>query len=298
MIAQRAEVSVPATSANLGPGFDALGLALDLRDEYAVEVTGHDIVVEVCGQDADSLPRDRTHLVARALSATLAEYGAELPGYVLTCTNRIPQGRGLGSSAAAIVGGVSLAAGLLGDTDQERMLAIATRLEGHPDNVAPALSGGFTIAWLDDGIGRSVALPVHPAVVPVLFVPERTSPTSAARSALPATVSHADAAFNAGRSALLVAALTAAPHHLFAATADRLHQEQRGAATYPEALALVRELRAQGLAAVVSGAGPTVLVLTSRDSAEAVAAQTPGGYRARVADVGAGATTRVSDSSV
>lgn len=291
-----AAVSVPATSANLGPGFDALGLALDLRDHYEVEVTGTDVVVHVSGQDAAALPRDRTHLVARALLATATELGAPLEGFVLTCENNIPQGRGLGSSAAAIVGGVTLAATLADETDPGRLLDIATRLEGHPDNVAPALLGGFTIAWLDEGVGSAVALPVHPDVVPVIFVPERTSPTSAARSALPATVPHRDAAFNVGRSALLVAALTSAPELLLAATADRLHQDQRSG-TYPEASELVSALRAQGLAAVVSGAGPSVLVLTDRQSADSVAAQAPAGYEGRVAEVGVGAVTRESDAS-
>ncbi|MFN8126831.1 MAG: homoserine kinase [Candidatus Nanopelagicales bacterium] len=285
-----ASVSVPATSANLGPGFDALGLALDLRDEYAVEFTGSDVVVQSTGADAASLPTDESHLVARALRAGLAEFGGPEGGFVLTCRNTIPQGRGLGSSAAAIVGGLALAAAVSGAADPARLLRLATRLEGHPDNAAAALLGGLTVAWMADGDGRAVTLPVHPDVVPVIFVPDRTSPTAQARAALPDSVPHADAAFNAGRSALLIAAMTSHPELLFDATGDRLHQEQRRAA-YPEALDLVTALRADGLAAVVSGAGPTVLVLTHGTGAAAVVARAPEGYTARVARVGVGVAT-------
>lgn len=281
-----ARVSVAATSANLGPGFDALGLALDIRDSYEVEIAaGPALTVETVGECADQLPRDADHLVARALLTGLRAAGADEVGFRLRCRNAIPQGRGLGSSAAAIVGGLALADAVAGTGSPERLVHLASDLEGHPDNVAAAALGGLTISWLTGSSARAVSLAVHPDVRLALFVPEATSPTAAARAALPATVPHADAAANAGRAALLVAALTQSPDLLFDATADLLHQQQRRA-TYEQAMRLVDDLRARGHAAVVSGAGPAVLVLT-RDPADAVATRVAG-YHVREVRVGTG----------
>lgn len=264
-----AAVEVPATSANLGPGFDALGLALRLRDRIEIEAIAGADEVHVEGEGADSVPRDADHLVLRALRAGLDHAGAPHPGIRMRCRNVIPHGRGLGSSAAAVVGGLMLARGLLADPSalgDDAILDIATRFEGHPDNAAPALFGGATIAWTDGGTARAVRLALldDEALAPVVLAPASPLATAKARGALPAEVAHADAAFNVGRSALLVHALGADASLLLAATEDRLHQSQR-AAVMPETVELVRVLRSEGYAATVSGAGPSVLVLGGAD---------------------------------
>ena len=282
-------VQVPATSANLGPGFDALGLALAVHDVLTAEVIDAGLVIEVEGAGADDVPRDESHLVVRALRRTLAELGVEPPGVRLQCRNAIPHSRGLGSSAAAIVGGVLLARGLVADAragmSDGAALALAADLEGHPDNVAACLLGGLTIAWLQDGNARAVRRDVDQAVVPVVFVPPFTASTELARGLLPDAVPHVDAAFAAGRAALLVASLTGTPQALFDATEDRLHQSYRASAM-PEAYQLVEQLRAADHPAVISGAGPTVLVL-ARGEVEATAAseQAPQGWAVRVVPI-------------
>jgi homoserine kinase len=215
------------------------------------------------GEGAADLPRDERHLVATAARAATEAMNAGLPGLRLRCTNRIPQARGLGSSAAAIVAGVLAARGLIEDgvrrLDDEATLALAARLDGHPDNVAACLWGGLTLAWRADGQDHAVRLEPSADVAPVVFVPPYTSSTAQTRGLLPATVSHADAAHTAGRAALLVHALTTAPALLMVATDDRLHQPYRAPAM-PESAKLVTRLREAGLPAVISGAGPSVLV--------------------------------------
>jgi homoserine kinase len=261
-VSEPVRVRTPATSANLGPGFDALGLALTLYDDLSARVTGDSWSVAVTGEGAGELPTDASHLVVRAMLATFDELGARPPGVAVECVNRIPQARGLGSSSAAIVGGVQLARALVREqVDDEVALRIAARLEGHPDNVAPCLLGGFTIAWTEASGSRAVRLDVAAGVQPTLFVPQERGLTATARAALPAAVPHADAAFNTGRAALLVHALTREPELLFAATEDRLHQGYRAVAM-PGTASLVAALRSVGVAAVVSGAGPTVLALS------------------------------------
>ncbi|WP_433297386.1 homoserine kinase [Actinoplanes sp. CA-030573] len=258
-------VRTPATSANLGPGFDALGLALTLYDDLTAAVTQGGYTVTVRGEGAGELPGDHEHLVVRAMLATFDELGERPAGLAVECVNRIPQARGLGSSSAAIVGGIQLARGLvlggrklLGDEDA---LRIAARLEGHPDNVAPCLLGGFTIAWTEGSGARAARLDAHEGVRPKVFVPTERGYTASARAALPPDVPHRDASFNAGRAALLTHAMTAAPDLLFAATEDRLHQGYR-AEGMPGTASLVASLRSVGVAAVVSGAGPAVLALS------------------------------------
>ncbi|HCT79317.1 MAG TPA: homoserine kinase [Micromonosporaceae bacterium] len=254
-------VRVPATSANLGPGFDSLGLALSLYDEVTAAISDT-TSVEISGEGAGELATDEKHLVVQAMRETFAEIGEQPAGIKLTCVNSIPQARGLGSSSAAIVAGVTLANALAGSPlGKDDELRIAGRLEGHPDNVAPCLLGGFTIAWTGSSGARAVSMPPHELVSPAVLVPANKGLTAEARAALPVTVPHADAAFNAARSALLVHALTQAPELLFEATEDRLHQDYR-APGMPETAALVRRLRELGVAATVSGAGPTVLALT------------------------------------
>ena len=277
-------VSVPATSANLGPGFDALGLALDHRDRVTAEVVDEPGVrITVSGMGEGSVPLDERHLVYRSMLSAFGHMGREVPGIRLHCENVVPHARGLGSSSAAIVAGVCLARGLVGGgsllMDDDAVFALAADLEGHPDNVAPALYGGFTVAWREGDRFRATTLAVDPRVQVVALVPPVGVETSVARGLLPATVSHGDAAANAGRAALLVAALGRQPELLLAATEDRLHQDYREPAM-PDSLRLVRALRADGLAAVVSGAGPTVLVLTDSSQQRAVAGRVPEGWTA------------------
>ncbi|WP_036563761.1 homoserine kinase [Nocardioides halotolerans] len=275
-----ARVTVPATSANLGPGFDSLGLALDLRDELEAEVAGSGLVVEVSGEGAAEVPRDEGHLVVRAMRAAFDVLGGQPAGLRLTCRNTIPHARGLGSSSAAIVGGLVLARALVdggGESlDDAALLELAVSMEGHPDNVAPALHGGFVISGRDDrGETYAVGAPVDARVGAVLLVPPDPLSTEVARGLLPSTVPHADAAADAGRAALLVAALAARPDQLWRATRDYLHQDYRRPAM-PASLEVVDRLRADGLAAVVSGAGPTVLCLVV-DGTD-VAAYCPDGW--------------------
>lgn len=265
-------VEVPATSANLGPGFDCLGLALDLTDRIEARfVDGPAVTVEVVGEGAGRVPADASNLVARIVRTGLATFdeSGELAarGLALLCTNAVPQSRGLGSSAAAIVGGLAVAAHLAGVADSvsdPELIALATRLEGHPDNVAPGVLGGATIAWMQTGemgaVGRATRFAVHPDVVPVLLVPSSEASTAKARGALPASVPHADAAFNAGRAAMMVHALSNDPGLLLEATDDRLHQQQRRS-VYPTSMGLVEQLRASRIPAAISGAGPAVIAL-------------------------------------
>ena len=259
-------VTVPATSANLGPGFDSLGLALSLRDELHAEVVPEGLHVEVDGEGAGDVPRDGTHLVVTAMRAALELMDASPTGLRLHCRNAIPHSRGLGSSSAAIVAGVTLARALVAGgqllVSDEALFRLAADLEGHPDNVAPAFYGGFVISGREDGQWYAVRAGVDPRVGAVVFVPPTPVATTVARGLLPDVVPHADAAANAGRAALLVAALAGRPEHLLAATRDYLHQDQREPAM-PESLALVRALRADGVPAVISGAGPTVLAFAA-----------------------------------
>jgi homoserine kinase len=258
------QVSVPATSANLGPGFDSLGLALDLRDELEAELTGSGLVVEVTGEGSGAVPLDEDHLVVRAMRRAFAALGDQPTGLRLRCHNTIPHARGLGSSSAAIVGGLVLARALVDGADRlddDAVLDLAVEMEGHPDNVAPALHGGFVISGRDDrGEVYAVGAPVDARVSAAVFVPPDPLSTEVARGLLPSTVPHADAAADAGKAALLVAALGQRPDQLWRATRDYLHQDYRRPAM-PGSLELVDRLRGEGFAAVVSGAGPTVLAL-------------------------------------
>jgi len=287
---EAARVLVPATSANLGPAFDCAGLALDLCDEYVAMISDDaTIVVEVTGEGAGVLKTDSSHLVAQSIALALRAAGEEATGFVLRCTNAIPHGRGLGSSASAIIGGLVLGRALLIDGDarlsDDDLLQLALQLESHPDNLAAALHGGFTISWLDaDSRGHVVRQDAHPELRAVVAIPEFEVATKGARAALPAQVSHADAAFNAGRSALLVHAVTRAPEYLLAATEDRLHQEPRRG-MYVPSMDLVDRLRAQGIPAAISGAGPTVIALVSADEADAVVDMIGDDWAARVLEI-------------
>lgn len=271
-------VRVPATSANLGPGFDTLGLALAYNDEViAITRDEPGATVHVEGVGADEIARDESNLVVRAAQHVYTALGRTMPGLELHAINRIPHGRGMGSSGAAIVTGVMIAAGLIeNDPDNPRtfseddLLGYATELEGHPDNVAPALFGGLTIAWTSGGEPRFKRLLVHRGVSPLVLVPNFSMSTALARSLQPQQVPYEDAVFNVSRAALLVAALTQSPEHLRDATEDRLHQTYRGEAM-PQTRDLIASLRSAGHAAVLSGAGPSILVLAA-DPAERLAA--------------------------
>jgi homoserine kinase len=292
-------VRVPATSANLGPAFDCAGLALARHDVVGFGSAAGGLEVVMTGEGAHSLPADESHLVVRAFRAACERLGWRPPGLRVVAENTIPQGRGMGSSAAAVVAGIVGAWALCPDVesiDLAAALDLATEMEGHPDNVAPCLLGGATLSWTTPGGARAERLAVHPDVVPVVLVPQVTLSTHVARSLLPELVPHGDAVFNASRAALLTHALTVAPGLLLDATDDRLHQRQRAAAM-PETLTLLERLRAAGHAAVVSGAGPSVLVLARRASGETgeepvavrdVADLTPSGWSVLPLDVDAG----------
>jgi homoserine kinase len=269
-VGRKVQVKVPATSANLGPGFDTLGMALSFYDELTVEATaGNDVTVEVHGEGAGEVPTDGSNLVAKTIAYVFDRYQQPLPGLKLVAHNVIPHGRGMGSSGAAVVSGIMAAKGLLEgivEISSNELLDIATELEGHPDNVAPALFGGLTIAWEDEQGPHHKKLFVHRGVSPLELVPANKMSTALARSLQPDSVPHDDAVFNVSRSALLIAALTQSPELMMAATEDRLHQDYRAEAM-PETYELIQLMRSHGHAAVVSGAGPSVLVLAS-DPAE------------------------------
>lgn len=263
-----ATLTVPATSANLGPGFDTLGLALELRDRVIVRAVAGETRVTVRGEGAGTVAAGEDHLVVRAIRIGLEFAGAPQVGLDLVCHNAIPHARGLGSSAAAVVVGLVAARALVAEPEtlsDDVVLQLATDLEGHPDNAAPALHGGATLAWVDDGRARWVPLEVSPRLEVVALVPEATASTRTARAALPRTVSHTDAVFNVQRAALMVEALRH-PELLMAATEDRLHQPYRRE-VMGQSLEVMDALRARGVPAVLSGAGPTVLAFGRPDRA-------------------------------
>ena len=248
-------VRAPATSANLGPGFDSLGLALELRDRVAFEFADEDRVT-VSGEGAGEVPTGPEHLVLKSFRRAFEHVGRTAPTVALTCENVIPHGRGLGSSSAAIVAGLAGARALGADLDDAAVLDLATRIEGHPDNVAPALLGGLTVAWTES---TGMAVRLEPTVSRVnVVIPHQRLSTETARGLLPTSVPYADAVHAIGRGALAVAAFTGYPQHLLAATEDRLHQDYRKPA-YPQSWDLVQDLRACGVPAAISGAGPSVI---------------------------------------
>ncbi|MDQ0690446.1 homoserine kinase [Arthrobacter sp. W4I7] len=273
---QSVTVRVPATSANLGPGYDSLGLALALHDTLTVEsLESEELVFDLTGEGAQTLPRDASHLVIRAMEAAFERLGFRHGGLKVTAENVVPHGRGLGSSASAVVAAISAANALVPEGSRrgkDWILQLTSELEGHPDNVAPAIFGGLALSWQDSDQYSSTSASVSGTVVPVVAVPDFELSTETARALLPASVGHHAAAMNAGRAALLIHALTSKPEFLLAGTEDYLHQSYRAEAMRPSA-ALISALRAAGYAAVVSGAGPTVLVLAD-GQAEAAAVVT------------------------
>ena len=276
--AQPFQVQVPASSANLGPGFDCLGLALNMHDRYMAQVMDEPGVdIDVTGEGVASIPTTDKNLVIKAMHKGFDFLGGRPRGIALRQLNVIPHGRGLGSSAAAIVGGLALARALvLGGNERmsnEDMLNIANEMEGHPDNVSAAIFGGANLAWQESQRGHVVAqslnFDVDPRIGALAFVPSTEFSTSKARKMLPESIPHGDAVKNSSNVAVLVQALQNRPDLLLGATADYLHQSYRKDAM-PNSFALMVKLRSAGVAAFISGAGPAVLVLhTGGESEEA-----------------------------
>ncbi|MDG4669434.1 homoserine kinase [Mycobacterium sp. 236(2023)] len=266
-----ATATVAASSANLGPGFDSMGMAISLYDEIVIETTESGLVVEVDGEGAGQVPLDASHLVVRAIERGLSENGVSAPGLIVRCRNDIPHSRGLGSSAAAVVGGLAAANGLAAQNDSatmstERLVQVSSEFEGHPDNAAAAVLGGAVVAWAEagDAVPRYSAAPIrlHPDICVFAAIPQVRSSTAETRVLLPDHVPHTDARFNLSRAALLVVALTERPDLLMVATEDVLHQPQRAPAM-PASAEYLAVLRRCGVAAVLSGAGPAVLALST-----------------------------------
>lgn len=263
---------VAASSANLGPGFDSLGLALSLYDEIYVETTESGLDIDVEGEGAGQVPLDSTHLVVRAIEHGLQTAGVSAKGLIVRSRNAIPHSRGLGSSAAAVVGGLAAANGLVAQSDSPPMsdddlVQLASEFEGHPDNASAAVLGGAVVSWTE-GEGpipqyAAASLRLHPDIHLFPGIPQVRSSTAETRAVLPSRVSHADARFNLSRAALMVVALTERPDLLMAATEDRLHQPQRAAAM-PASAEYLDLLRRCGVAAVLSGAGPAVLAFSTK----------------------------------
>ena len=268
----RLEVSVPGTSANLGPGFDALGLALALRTTVTLEFPTENPQVRVIGRDAAILGRTR-NLVEDGILRYLMAHGRTLPSYALTVDNQLPVARGLGGSAAAVVAGLALGAAALGHPlDPAKLLMLAADMEGHGDNVAPALFGGLVLVWgKGDGV-RARSLPIATTLQAIIFIPEQTSSTKAARAALPARVSHTDAVYNVARAALLVDALREGRgEDLREAMTDRLHQPYRLPAL-PHAPLIEAAIAAGAHGAALSGAGSSLLALCELAATPSIAA--------------------------
>jgi homoserine kinase len=281
------QVQVPATSANLGPGFDSFGLAFGMYDRYVAQILDEGgLDIDVTGEGSDEVPRTDKNLLVKAINKGFDYLGGRPKGLAVRALNVIPHGRGLGSSASAIVGGLVLARSLvLTGTDKmsdEALLNLATEMEGHPDNVAAALYGGATIAWQDLVKGKSVAhavhLPVDPRIKVMAFIPASALATSKARKMLPESIPFADAQRNTSNAAIMTQALTIRPDLLFTATEDFLHQSYRQEAM-PLSFALMTKLRAAGIAAFISGAGPTVLALHTEGDDETTQLARAGGAK-------------------
>lgn len=262
---------VAASSANLGPGFDSLGIALSLYDEIVVETTDSGLTVEVEGEGAGQVPLDETHLVVRAIRRALQALDISVPGMTVRCRNDIPHSRGLGSSAAAVVSGLSVVNGLAAQAgssvlSERDLVQLSSEFEGHPDNASAAVLGGGVVSWTSgkESAPRFEAAPirVHPDIRLFAAIPDERSSTAETRVLLPEKVSHADARFNLSRAALMVVALTTRPDLLMPATEDVLHQPQRASAM-PVSAEYLQVLRRCGVAAVLSGAGPSVLALST-----------------------------------
>ena len=292
--------TVAASSANLGPGFDSLGLALALYDEITAETTSGTTRVDVKGEGAGQVPDGPDNLVAVAIRRGLAAAGVEAAGLKVHCRNAIPHSRGLGSSAAAVVGGLAVANSLVAQLDRtplttEQLIQISGEFEGHPDNASASVLGGAVVSWSEPASGDSGSAPgyfaapmrLHPDIRVFPGIPTVRSSTAETRVLLPDQVSHEAARFNVSRAALLVLALTERPDLLMAATEDLLHQPQRAPAM-PASGDYLQFLRRHGVAAVLSGAGPSVLAFTNGADLPAVAVEFGREHGFAVREVGVG----------
>jgi homoserine kinase len=288
-------VEVPATAANLGPGFDCFGLALDWRERVNLAVIEQGYHIEVSGEGAAELPRDESHLIIRSALVGLADLGVNAPGLWLGCRNTIPHGRGLGSSSAAIVTGLVAAAGLAQiEVTPDWLLGHANAIEGHPDNVAAAIYGGFVLAYEGRTGVRVAQGRIDPSIGAAVFIPGTSLATEAARGLLPDAVPHVDAAANSGRAALLVHAMASEPELLYDATHDWLHQGYRQVAM-PRSYELMTSLRGRGFAAMICGAGPSVLVLGRQADLAALEDQEAIGFTLRLSGIGSAASIHDAD---
>lgn len=276
-VGTKVTVKVPASSANLGPGYDTLGIALSLYDTVEVEVIRSGLEVEIFGEGADELPRDDSHLVVKAIRSALKAADAEVSGLRVVCNNNIPQSRGLGSSASAAVAGVAAGNGLAGSPLSEaQVVQLSSAFEGHPDNAAASVLGNAVVSWTTVPVDsrslpeyRAATLDVHESIKATALVPDFHASTQAVRRVLPSHVTHGDAAFNVSRTAVNVAALTSYPELLWEGTRDRLHQPYR-ADVLPVTAEWVNRLRNRDYAAYLSGAGPTVMVLHTEPIEESI----------------------------
>ncbi|MGV8846651.1 homoserine kinase [Tessaracoccus sp.] len=258
-------VRVPATTANLGSGFDCVGMALDFYDDLELDLLDapEALTIEVAGEGADDVPTDETHLVVSSLLSGLQEWGGQRPGMRLRCHNRIPHSRGLGSSASAIVAGLAFAWGISrpGEVlDRRELTRVSSIMEGHPDNAGAAVWGGTVLGWFEGRDVELVQLAVPSSIVTRIWVPHFEVKTSGARSVLPDAVPRHDAVAQAIAAATLPLALERRPDLLLAATADRLHQTYRADLMRPS-FDLMCALRGAGVPATISGAGPTVIAV-------------------------------------
>ncbi|WP_374071727.1 homoserine kinase [Corynebacterium belfantii] len=276
-VGKKVTVTVPASSANLGPGFDTLGLALSLYDTVEVEVADHGLEVEVFGEGQGELSLDGSHLVVKAIRAGLKAADVQVPGLRVVCHNNIPQSRGLGSSAAAAVAGVAAANGLAGfPLDDARVVQLSSAFEGHPDNAAASVLGNAVVSWTEIPVDgrtepqfKAVTISVDNRIKATALVPDFHASTEAVRRVLPSDVTHLDARFNVSRCAVMTVALQHHPELLWEGTRDRLHQPYR-ADVLPVTAEWVNQLRNRGYAAYLSGAGPTIMVLHTEPVDEAV----------------------------
>ncbi|MBG9331574.1 homoserine kinase [Corynebacterium belfantii] len=276
-VGKKVTVTVPASSANLGPGFDTLGLALSLYDTVEVEVADHGLEVEVFGEGQGELSLDGSHLVVKAIRAGLKAADVQVPGLRVVCHNNIPQSRGLGSSAAAAVAGVAAANGLAGfPLDDARVVQLSSAFEGHPDNAAASVLGNAVVSWTEIPVDgrtepqfKAVTISVDNRIKATALVPDFHASTEAVRRVLPNDVTHLDARFNVSRCAVMTVALQHHPELLWEGTRDRLHQPYR-ADVLPVTAEWGNRLRNRGYAAYLSGAGPTIMVLHTEPVDEAV----------------------------